>query len=720
MTIGQKSIKEKQMKGTPAFHDNNPSPIKKIYTITGLGCASCAAKMEKEINHLPGVHQAHVDFVSKKLTLSLKEMDQLNETFKKSRAIVKRIEYGADLHELHQEKKEEDQSVEKMWLLIVGGILFLVAFLVSGKPTLQVSLYLVSLLLIGGEIYWNAIVNITKGQVFDENFLMSIASIGAFAIGEYAEGVVVMLFYQVGEYLQDRAVNRSRKSISSLMDIRPEYANRKSGNTTVKVLPEQVVKGELIIVKPGEKIPLDGIVTDGVSMLDTSALTGESIPQEVTKGSSVLSGSINMNGLLTVKVTKPYNESTVSKILDLVENASAKKAPTEKFITKFARVYTPVVVIIAALMAVIPPLVIASATFSQWIYRALVFLVISCPCALVISIPLGFFGGIGGASSKGILIKGGNYLEALNHVDTVVFDKTGTLTKGVFEVNKIVSAGRMMQDELLKTAAYAESYSNHPIARSILKAYGQRIDKSSVTDFNELAGLGIQATVNGMKVLAGNDKLLKKEMITFTKSHETGTVVYIAVNGRYEGCITISDQIKGDSKITVSTLKKSGVQKVVMLTGDKKEISEKIAQELGVDQVISELLPHEKVSALEELNQKVPSGKKLLFAGDGINDAPVLARADIGVAMGGLGSDAAIEAADIVLMTDEPSKLITALQISGKTRNIVWQNIVFALGIKGIILILGAFGIASMWGAVFADVGVAILAILNSLRVIKG
>jgi Cd2+/Zn2+-exporting ATPase len=490
-------------------------------------------------------------------------------------------------------------------------------------------------------------------------------------------------------------------------------------NETVRVAPEQIAVGDLIVVKPGEKIPLDGTVVEGTSMLDTSALTGESLRQEVSEGHTVFSGSINMNGLLTVKVTKPYGESTVSKILDLVENASSKKAPTENFITKFARVYTPTVVTVAALIAFIPPLVIKEALFSQWLYRALVFLVISCPCALVISIPLGFFGGIGGASANGILIKGGNYLEALNQVDTVVFDKTGTLTKGVFEVDKIVTFGKLSKDELLMLAAYAESFSNHPIAASVLKAYGKTVDKNLISDFKETAGFGIEASIEGKKVLLGNEKLMKKEKISFTKSDEAGTVVYLAVDGRFEGYIVISDQVKGDSKITVSTLKKSGVKKTVMLTGDKKEISERISSDLGIDQVYAELLPHEKVKVLEDLSKKIPQGKKLLFVGDGINDAPVLARADIGVAMGGLGSDAAIEAADIVLMTDEPSKLISALQIASKTRSIVWQNIILALGVKAVVLVLGAGGIASMWEAVFADVGVALLAILNALRVMR-
>ena len=516
---------------------------------------------------------------------------------------------------------------------------------------------------------------------------MSIASIGAFIIGEYAEGVAVMLFYQIGEYVQARAVDKSRRSIASLMDIKPEYANRKVGNETVRVAPEQIAVGDLIVVKPGEKIPLDGTVVEGTSMLDTSALTGESLRQEVSEGHTVFSGSINMNGLLTVKVTKPYGESTVSKILDLVENASSKKAPTENFITKFARVYTPTVVTVAALIAFIPPLVIKEALFSQWLYRALVFLVISCPCALVISIPLGFFGGIGGASANGILIKGGNYLEALNQVDTVVFDKTGTLTKGVFEVDKIVTFGKLSKDELLMLAAYAESFSNHPIAASVLKAYGKTVDKNLISDFKETAGFGIEASIEGKKVLLGNEKLMKKEKISFTKSDEAGTVVYLAVDGRFEGYIVISDQVKGDSKITVSTLKKSGVKKTVMLTGDKKEISERISSDLGIDQVYAELLPHEKVKVLEDLSKKIPQGKKLLFVGDGINDARYWQERTSGchgrIRLGCRHRSGGHRSYDRRAL-----KLISALQIASK-REALYGKHYFYFGVKAVVLVLG-------------------------------
>lgn len=720
MNKGRQLLKEKENSTHGIIKEQSVTfPVKKTYIVAGLHCANCAVKIENEIKRLPGVSKAHLDFVSKKLVLELRSGDELDEIQKKANDIVKRIESGARLKEETEQDQKEVAEHDKLWLLILGASLFFVASVFHLTSVSKFVLYLISLLLIGGEVFLKAVKNILKGQVFDENFLMGIAAAGAFAIGEYSEGVAVMLFYQIGELFQEMAVNKSRKSITALMDIRPEYANRKIGMTIEKVSPEQVTIGDLIVVKPGEKVPLDGVVTDGISMLDTSALTGESVRREVFKGCEVLSGSINMNGLLTIKVTKAYSESTVSKILDLVENASAKKAPVENFVTKFARIYTPVVVMAAAIMALVPPLFIHGATFSQWIHRALVFLVVSCPCALVISIPLGFFGGIGGASANGILIKGGNFLEALNHVDTVVFDKTGTLTKGVFDVTKIVSRGRLTQKELLEYAAYAENYSNHPIALSILKTYGENINKNLITGFNETMGLGIKVTIRGQNVLAGNEKLLKEEKVYFKQVHEPGTVVYIAINRQYEGHIVISDQMKADSKKTLLSLKRRGVKKLVMLTGDRKEISEKIAEDLGLDEVYAELLPHQKVEVLETLAKQMPANRKLVFVGDGINDAPVLARADIGVAMGGLGSDAAIEAADIVLMTDEPSKLITAFKIADKTRKIVWQNIVFALAVKGIVLVLGAGGMATMWEAVFADVGVALLAILNALRVLK-
>lgn len=548
---------------------------------------------------------------------------------------------------------------------------------------------------------------------------MSIATIGAFAIGEYPEGVAVMLFYQIGEFFQDLAVNRSRKSIAALMDIRPDYANLKVGNDVKKVDPEDVLVGDYIIVRPGERVPLDGVVVEGKSMVDTSALTGESVPREVEVDGSVLGGFINKNGLLTIKVTKEFGESTVSKILELVQNASSKKAPTENFITKFSRYYTPVVVFAALALAVIPPLVIEGATFSEWVYRALVFLVISCPCALVVSIPLGFFGGIGGASKNGVLIKGGNYLEALNNVDIVVFDKTGTLTKGVFKVTEINAEKGISKEELLEYAAFAESYSNHPIAISILNAYGKEINKEEIENYNEISGHGIKVKVRDSEILAGNAKLMDKEKIAYAPVETIGTVVYVAINGNFAGSIVISDEIKKDAQKAIRELKAIGVKKTVMLTGDNKQVGTKVANELGLDEVHAELLPDQKVEKVELLDkQKSPKGK-LIFVGDGINDAPVLARADIGVAMGGLGSDAAIEAADVVLMTDEPMKLVSAIKIAKITRRIVWQNIIFSFGVKAIVLILGAGGLATMWEAVFADVGVALIAIFNAMRILN-
>ncbi|HZK57139.1 MAG TPA: heavy metal translocating P-type ATPase, partial [Clostridia bacterium] len=579
--------------------------------------------------------------------------------------------------------------------------------------------YLASYLIIRGEVLQRAGKNILRGRIFDENFLMVIATIGAFAIGEFPEGVAVMLFYQIGESLQDMAVSRSRKSIAQLMDIRPDYANLKIGENEKRVSPIDVSVGDHIIAKPGEKIPLDGIVLEGNSMINTSALTGESVPRGVETGDTVLGGFINMDGLLTIEVTKRFEESTVSKILKLVEDSGSKKALTENFITKFARYYTPVVVFVAIALAAIPPLIIRDAVFSDWAYRALIFLVISCPCALVISIPLGFFGGIGGASRHGILVKGGNYLEALNNVHIVVFDKTGTLTKGVFKVTEINACIDISKDELLEYAAYAESYSNHPIATSILAAYGKEINKKNIENYEEISGHGVKTEVKGKKILAGNKKLMDREGIVYKPVKTIGTAIYIAVEGIFTGSIIISDELREDSKDTISMLKAIGINKTVMLTGDNEGIGKKVASELGIDEVYSELLPDEKVKKIELLNKQKLSKGKLVFVGDGINDAPVLAGADIGVAMGGLGSDAAIEAADVVLMTDEPMKLISAIKIAGRTNRIVWQNILFAIAVKIIILVSGAGGIATMWEAVFADVGVALIAVLNSMRVMK-
>jgi Cd2+/Zn2+-exporting ATPase len=558
-----------------------------------------------------------------------------------------------------------------------------------------------------------------RGQVFDENFLMALASIGAFTIKQFPEGVAVMLFYQIGELFQDIAVNRSRESISALMDIRPDFANVITQNGEKRVDPDDVRVGDRIIVRPGERIPLDGKILEGKSMVNTSALTGESVPREVEAGSEVLAGFINTNGVLTIEVTKEFGETTVAKILDLVQNATSRKAPTENFITKFARYYTPFVVITALALAVLPPLIIPGAAFSNWIYRALVFLVVSCPCALVVSIPLGFFGGIGGASGNGILVKGSNYLEALNNVETIVFDKTGTLTKGVFKVTKLSPENGVAKDELLEYAAFAESYSNHPIATSILNEYNKEVNKDNITDYEEISGRGIRVKVDGKEILAGNVKLIARENIEYDKVDEAGTVVHVALDKKYAGYILISDEIKEDSKDAISELKRMGIKKTVMLTGDSRQVGEKVAKELGLDEFHAELLPDQKVEKVELLDkQKSPKGK-LAFVGDGINDAPVLARADIGIAMGGLGSDAAIEAADVVIMTDEPSKIASAIRIAKRTRRIVWQNIAFAFGIKAIVLIMGAGGLATMWEAVFADVGVALIAVLNAMRVMR-
>lgn len=608
---------------------------------------------------------------------------------------------------------------KRLWRIIIGAAVLATAVLLSlNNEWLQIALFIISYIIVGGDVVKRAVKNIFKGQVFDENFLMSIATIGAFFIGEYPEGVAVMLFYQVGELFQSYAVGKSRKSIASLMDIRPDYANVKKGDELVKVDPDEVQIGDIIVIKAGEKIPLDGKVIEGSSMIDTSALTGESVPREVEVGSDILSGCININGVITAEVTKEFGESTVSKILDLVENASSKKSNSEQFITKFARYYTPVVVIIAVFLAIIPPLVIDGATFSDWIYRALAFLVVSCPCALVISIPLSFFGGIGGASKKGVLVKGSNYLEALAETEIVVFDKTGTLTKGVFNVQEIHPEG-VSKEELLELTAHAESYSNHPISLSLKRAYSKEIDNGRISDVEEISGHGVIATVDGKKVMVGNIKLMKMMDIPYFKGELIGTIVHVAVNNKYIGYIVIADEVKEDSAQAIKELKAANIKQTVMLTGDNKSIGSKVAKELGLDKVYAELLPADKVEKLEELFSQKSKKGKLAFVGDGINDAPVLARADIGIAMGGLGSDAAIEAADVVIMTDEPSKIATTMKISKKTLKIAYQNIVFAIGIKIIVLILSVFGITTMWAAIFADVGVTIIAVLNAFRALN-
>ena len=698
------------------------SNVKTIYLL-GLTCADCAGKIEKKVSEIEGVKRATVDVMSQKLTIEAMEAKKLPIIIRKASQIAVQIEPTVTVSLTEKSLKENSRTDSNKFMFPlrfgIGGALFFVGLILDFTPSAELIIFLLSYLCIGGEVVGQAVKNIAKGQVFDENFLMSVATIGSFAIGEYPEGVAVMLFYQIGEAFQRLAVNRSRKSISALMDIRPDFANLKTSEGLQKVSPEEVGVGAFIVVKPGEKVPLDGVVVEGYSTLDTSALTGESLPRDITVGDEILSGAINKNGLLTVEVKKEFGESTVSKILNLVQNASGNKAPMENFITKFARYYTPAVVLTAVLLALIPPVLIPGAQFTDWLNRALVFLVISCPCALVISIPLSYFGGIGGASRSGILVKGSNFLEALNKVDTIVFDKTGTLTKGTFKVREIQGKNGFTSDELLRLAAIAESNSTHPIAESIGKAYPKTIDSSSLKDYEEMAGFGLSVNIDGKDVLAGNSKLMKEKNIVFTEPDSVGTVVHIAVDKIYAGYIIIADEVKADSKEALRKLKAIGVKRTVMLTGDTKTVGEKIANDIGLDTVYTELLPQEKVEQLEKLEKSKMGKGALVYVGDGINDAPVLARSDIGIAMGGVGSDAAIEAADIVIMTDEPSKIVTAIKIAKKTRTIVWQNIIFALGVKAIILILGAFGVATMWEAVFGDVGVALIAILNAMRAMK-
>ena len=604
--------------------------------------------------------------------------------------------------------------------IIISAILFVLALVIPfSNELINNGLFIISYLVVGFEILKKAVRNIFRGKIFDENFLMAVATIGAFAIGEFPEAVAVMLFYQVGELFQSYAVDKSRKSIASLMDIRPDYANIEKDGKVEKVDPDEVKIGDIIIVKTGEKIPLDGVVVDGTSSLDTMALTGESVPRVVKTEDEVLSGCINKDGLLKIRVTKEFGESTVSKILDLVENVSSKKSKSENFITKFAKYYTPTVVIIAVLLAFIPPIILKDfSTFSVWLYRALSFLVVSCPCALVISIPLSFFGGIGGASKMGILIKGSNYLEALANTETVVFDKTGTLTEGIFEVQDIYAEG-IEKDELLRIVAHAENYSNHPIAKSVKKAYNKEIDEKIIKNPQELSGKGIWAKIDEKDILVGNEKLMLEEKIDFKKCDEVGTILYVAIDKKYVGYVLIADKIKQDSPKTIRELKAMNIKETVMLTGDKKEVGEYVAKKLNMDKVYTELLPDGKVEKVEELLKQKSEKGKLVFVGDGINDAPVLTISDIGVAMGGLGSDAAIEAADIVIMTDETSKISKAINLSKKTMRIVRENIIFAIFVKIAVLVLTAFGASTMWEAVFADVGVSVIAIINALRMLN-
>ena len=608
-----------------------------------------------------------------------------------------------------------EKQKKQLGKILVAAIICVPTVILSMPDWAKLVLYLIGYLIVGLEILEKALKNIKNGQVFDENFLMSIATIGAFLLGEYLEGIAVMLFYQIGELFQSYAVNQSRKSISDLMDIRPDHAVVLRDSQEEVVDPEEVVVGEVIVVRPGEKVPLDGTIIEGNSSLDTAALTGESVPTTVTSGETILSGCINLTGVLKIRVEKEFEQSTVARILDLVENASSQKAKVENFITRFARYYTPIVVMAAAVLAVIPPLFLPDYPFAVWIYRALTFLVISCPCALVISIPLSFFGGIGAASRSGILVKGSNYLELLSNAEFAVFDKTGTLTEGVFRVSEIVAEG-MEQEDLLGIAAYAEAYSSHPIAQSILEAYGKPIDKTQIHEINEIAGRGIWANVGEIEVYAGNAKLMQDIGIEYPKEVPAGTIVYIVVDYVYAGYLLIADVVKPDAKKAIEDLKKIGIKKTVMLTGDSDLIGRRIAEKLGMDEVYTQLLPEDKVTRIERLIERKSNKGTLVFVGDGINDTPVLARADVGIAMGGLGCDATIEAADVVIMTDEPSKLAAMIKIARKIVKICRENIVLALGIKAVVLLLGALGIADMWAAVFADVGVAVLAILNAMR----
>lgn len=711
--------------------NENKNNKKVEITLGGLNCAHCSEEIANKVSKLDNVVQSNLNFISKKLTFEVAKNVDKNIVTEEIIKIINDTEPGLDIkvNFLDTKKENKKEAVEEVETsnksdlikLIIGSIMYIFGIFqtATGFESKFVNIiFLIVYLIVGSDVLLKALKNASKGRIFDENFLMSIATIGAVIIGEVPEAVGVMLFYKIGEYLQGIAVGKSRKSITSLMQIRSDSANLKVGSEIKVVSPEDVSIGDIIVIKPGEKIPLDGVVVDGFSMVDTSALTGESVLRELGVGEAALSGFINKNALLTIEVTKEFGESTVSKILDLVENASSKKSKTENFISKFAKYYTPFVLFSAMVIAFIPPLLVPNAEFLDWFYRGLVFLVVSCPCALVLSIPLSFFSGIGNSSKQGILIKGSNYLEALKNIDTVVFDKTGTLTKGVFKVTNISPVG-ISEKELIEYAAYAEANSNHPIAKSILSYYKEKIDLEKINDFEEIAAHGIKIKYKGLNILAGNDKLMKKENIFYLPTEDVGTIVYIAVNGIYKGYIVISDEVKEDSKEAIKNLKINGVKEVVMLTGDNEKVANKIASELGIDKVYSNLLPNEKVDRLEEIFKNKSEKEKVAFVGDGINDAPVLARADVGIAMGALGSDAAIEAADVVLMTDEPSKIAKSIEIARKTNKIVWQNIVFALSVKLVVLLLSAGGVATMWEAIFADVGVALIAVLNAMRVMK-
>ena len=691
-------------------------------SLDGLGCANCAAKIESRSKQLEGIENVVLDFAKSKLTLEIHEGSK-DELIRRVTTIVNELEPDVKVELQLPGQVHSGRSVtnikyvhdrKELIRLGVSLSLFIIGLIFKSLPYIHIGALIIAYVLSGHKVLMRSFRNILRGDVFDENFLMSIATFGAIAIGEYPEAVAVMIFYEIGEYFQDLAVARSKNAIGALMDIRPDTAVVRRDGFWITVSPESIEKGEILLVKPGERIPLDGTIISGTSALDTSALTGESVPVNVIPGDRVLSGSVVKNGLLQIETTAIFSESTIARILDLVENATAHKAPTENFITKFARYYTPVVVFSALFIATVPPFLLNLGTFDEWLYRSLIFLVISCPCALVVSVPLGFFSGIGNASHQGILIKGSNYLEALNNIDTVVFDKTGTLTEGVFEVSTVHPVDESKRDELIKYAKLAESHSNHPIAKSIVAYCDAEVSESDIIDYEELSGYGIRMSSKYGRILAGNQKLLEEHNIEVPVVQSAYSVVYIAIDDQYLGAFDIRDRIKSDSKMTIDAMKKNGIH-TVMLTGDRKASADEVGDLLGIEEIYSELLPEDKYNKVMSL---ISSGAKVAFLGDGINDAPVLAGATVGISMGAIGSDAAIEASDVVLMTDEPSKLVHAIQISKRTKQIVTQNIVFALGTKFLIMGLGLFGLSSMWMAIFADVGVALIAVMNSVRIL--
>lgn len=702
--------------------------MKKTYSLDQLDCAACAAKMEEAASQVPGVEELRINFLTKTMSLTASE-DHFEQVAQNVMAACQRVEPECRVCEVKQDTAahhdhghahghdhEEGEEHHSLGLIGVGAVLF-VAGLLLPEGLWRWAALIAAYVVAGGEVLLRAAKNILRGQVFDENFLMTVASLGAMLMGEATEAVAVMLFYQIGEWFQDRAVDKSRASIAQLMDIRPDHANHVLADGSVEVVPPQSLKaGDILLVKPGERIPLDGIILEGTSTLNTSALTGESIPRDVAEGDTVLSGCVNQTGVLRLRATGAYESSTVARILRLVEDSGERKASTERFITRFARWYTPAVCLAALLLALVPPLFVGE--WTEWIKRALTFLVISCPCALVISVPLTFFGGVGGASRRGVLIKGANYLEQLAKTDIAVFDKTGTLTRGTFEVTAI-HPNQITEEELLELAALAESYSDHPISASLRAAWNRVLDKNRVTDVQEIAGRGIHALVDGRSVYAGNERLMADVHVESRPCHRQGTIVHVALDGVYMGHIVIADRVKEGSAEAIAELKALGVARTVMLTGDQSAVAQSVAKELGVDEVHAELLPGDKVEQVERLMKQKPEGAMLAFVGDGINDAPVLRRADLGIAMGGVGSDAAIEAADIVLMDDDPRKLPCAIRIARRTLRIANQNIIFALSVKAIILVMGAMGLANMWLAVFADVGVSFLAILNAMRAMR-